>query len=51
MAEQQKAFGNHIFQWDGGGREVYLAGDFNNWERVPVSTPNGYAIPSTGVLT
>ena len=42
MAEQQKALVNHIFQWESGGKEVYLVGDFNNWEKVLVSTPNGY---------
>ena len=21
-----------VFRWDGGGREVYLAGSFNDWE-------------------
>ena len=32
---------HHIFQWDGGGKEVFLVGSFNGWEKVPVTLPNG----------
>ncbi len=32
---------NHIFQWDGGGKEVFLVGSFKRWEKIPVITPSG----------
>ena len=38
MATSQSV--QHTFQWDGGGREVFLVGSFNNWEKIPVTTPS-----------
>ncbi len=31
----------HIFQWEGGGREVFLVGSFNNWAKIPVNSSLG----------
>ena len=31
----------HIFQWEGGGKEVFLVGSFNNWTQIPVNNSLG----------
>lgn len=26
-----------VFKWDGAGKDIYLSGSFNNWQRIPMN--------------
>ncbi len=28
---------SHKFSWDGGGKEVFVCGSFNGWEKIPMA--------------
>lgn len=30
-----------VFKWDGGGKQVYISGTFNNWKTIPMSKSHG----------
>lgn len=26
-----------VFKWDGTGKDIYVCGNFNNWQRIPMN--------------
>lgn len=30
-----------VFKWDGTGKEIYVCGNFNNWQRIPMNKSHG----------
>lgn len=41
LVEADPVMERHIFVWDGGGRDVYLMGSFNNWRKILLKIPYG----------
>lgn len=40
-AEIEKGALPTVFKWDGGGKQVYISGTFNDWKRLPMVKSHG----------